>query len=183
MTFAFRDNRGLRASITREQREQLQALDAEKRALLRPAKEAARLERKAVRKAQPKREKRVDHQNTKPNRGRVIDKAYKGFIAQLPCIATLAREKREAYGVHVAHVRHSYPHPGWGNPGLQRKPDDWRTLPLLPAEHAAQHAMNEGLFYAQIGIYPPDLCRDLQEAFPDIEAAKAVLRRHARSAP
>lgn len=127
-------------------------------------------------KAAPKPKMKRNPPPVKASRGRERDKVYLGWVSQLPCAATMARTGREAYGVHVAHVRHSYPHPGWSNPGLQVKPSDWRTLPLAPHEHAAQHAMNEAAYHKALGIYPPDLCAELRAAFPDLEAGKAVIR-------
>ena len=149
----------------------------------------ARDQRKAQAARKRERQPKVDHRRVVPSgRGqrqpRQVDREYKGCIAQLPCIATLVREGREAYGVHVAHVRHSYPHEGWRNPGLQRKPDDWRTLPLAPHVHMGeQHKMNEAAFYRGLGIYPPDLCAALKETFPNLEKAKTILRAHARVKP
>jgi hypothetical protein len=113
---------------------------------------------------------------------RQIDKAYKGWISRLFCIATKIRTGGEAYGVQVCHVRYSCAAAGWRNPGLQRKPHDWQTLPLLPAEHARQHSGNELNYYHELHLNPPDICADLRAAFPDLEAGKAVLRRYAKLA-
>lgn len=116
---------------------------------------------------------------------RVRDKVYLGWVAQLPCVATLKRTGREVRGVHVAHVRFHAPADGWVNPGLQNKPDDDRTVPLAPHEHALQHSMNERAYWHELGIWPPDLCRDLRACFlagGTHEDGAAVIRRHASEA-
>lgn len=107
---------------------------------------------------------------------RVRDNAHLARVRRLPCIATLVREGREVYGVDAAHVRASYPERWWGgNPGLAAKPDDWRTLPLLRAEHVRQHAMNEKAFWSDLGVYPPIVCRALRDA-PDFDAMLTAIR-------
>jgi hypothetical protein len=121
-----------------------------------------------------------------PRQPRERDKAYLGFIRQLPCIATLIREGREVYGVDAAHVRAGYAEDGWASTGLQTKPHDWRCVPLTREQHltgpAAQHKSGERFWWERLGVYPPDLCAELRAAFPDLEAAKTVIRRHAQSA-
>jgi hypothetical protein len=123
---------------------------------------------------------KVSHRNLKPTRGREIDRSHKGAVARLFCVATFARTGLEAYGVQVAHLRMSAD--GVRNPGMQRKPDDAWTLPLLPAEHARQHAGKEAEFWAELGISPHQLCRDLKAASPDHESMCAVLRSHGDAA-
>lgn len=165
-----------------ETRARLRELRREERELLKPMQEAQRAARTADRQSRATKPHPTGQARLRPSRGREIDKAHKGMIAQLFCLATAIREGREVYGVHVAHVRQTYPHEGWANPGLQRKPDDWRTLPLAPEEHARQHSGNEGAYYRELGVYPPALCGELKAVSPDVEAAKRVLREHVKAA-
>jgi len=104
------------------------------------------------------------------------DKGHMGAIAKLFCVATKIRTGAEAYGVQVCHVRFSLAEAGVRNPGMQNKSNDWRVLPLLPAEHARQHAGKEEAYWAALNIDPYALCKDLRAASPDVEAMLAVLR-------
>lgn len=165
--------------LDEEARRRLSELKAEERRIRKAAQTPRKPTRAAVKRALAP---TLPQRSLKGSRGRVIDKAHKGMIAQLFCLATAIRHGCEVYGVHVAHVRHSYPEPGWQNPGLQVKPDDWRTLPLRPDEHWKQHGMNEAAFYRDLSIYPPALCAELREVSPDVEKAKEILRRHVRAA-
>jgi hypothetical protein len=138
-------------------------------------------ERAAIRKAAPRQKRPARVMPTAPGqrKPRQVDKDYKGFIAALPCVATLARTGWEAYGVQVAHVRFSDVR--WGpNPGMGRKIHDWRTVPLSPEAHAEQHDGKERAFWDGLGIDVIDLCQSLRRSFPNHEQALAVLRDAAR---
>lgn len=113
---------------------------------------------------------------------RLLDKAHKGFIARLFCLATKIRTGLEVHGVQVCHVRFALAVAGWENPGLQRKPSDARTLPLSPDEHRLQHSMSEIAFYAELGLAPAEvaaLCGELVAASGDVDAGRRVLRDYA----
>lgn len=114
---------------------------------------------------------------------RIRDKAHKGFIAALPCIAC-ACEGVTRYGVEVAHVRHGYP--GWRPTGMAEKPSDHRTVPLCTEHHRtgpdAQHSMREDRWWAKWGIYPPTLCADLVAAYPDLRDGIDTIEVHAHNA-
>ncbi len=153
--------------LSLEQRRERDVLRQRVREIEAPAKKAAKRDRKRL----------------KPTRGRVLDKSHKGAVARLFCVVTAVRTGREVYGVQVAHVRFSLASAEVVNPGKQRKPDDWRVLPLLPAVHHEQHARgDEEAFWEGVGIEPYALCRDLKAASPDHEAMLAVLRRYVNQA-
>ncbi len=99
---------------------------------------------------------------------RVRDKAYLGWISELPCVACLALEGRVQHGVHVSHIRLSNPNiEGWREVGKAEKPSDFRSAPLCPRhhmdgdKHTAQHKMSEDFFWAKMGISPFALVADL----------------------
>lgn len=164
-----------------EARAKLRELEAAKRAIQRPLKDAARQERKALQKARPKRERRVEHENAKPNRGREVDKTYRAWVRQLGCVAGLVRPRECSGATEAAHLRFSDAAAGRLNPGMGRKSDDSWVTPLCHHHHQCdQHKRSERAFWSDLGVDVNALCRDLREAYPDIEAAKAVLRTHAR---
>ena len=90
---------------------------------------------------------------------RVIAAEHKARIAQLPCVICSASP------VHVAHVRYTSRDDGAEQPGMGRKPDDWRVVPLCPRHHQtgrdAQHSMGEERFWREHGINPYALARAL----------------------
>lgn len=104
---------------------------------------------------------------------------YLSFVRMLPCIANMVRG-REIYGVDPAHVSHAYP--GWASRGKSQKVSDDRCLPLARDQHDRQHDMSEPVYWATLGVYPPDLCADLQAAYPNVDAGVAVIRQHAATA-
>lgn len=114
---------------------------------------------------------------------RTRDKAYKGFIAALPCIAC-ARDGVTRYGVEVAHVRHGFP--GWRPTGMAEKPSDFRCVPICAEHHRtapdAQHQMREDRWWARLGVNPVTLCADLVLAFPDVVMGEVVIMDHAMAA-
>lgn len=74
--------------------------------------------------------------------------SYLAFLHQLPCVVS------GAYGVQAAHV--SFANTALGHYGRgkgTKVPDRW-ALPLSPAEHAKQHAMNEREYWRQAEINP-----------------------------
>lgn len=73
---------------------------------------------------------------------------YRAWVATLPCIVT------RRHGVQVAHLSTANPAVGHFGRGKAQKADDTWCLPLAPAEHTAQHAMNEIEYWRQHGIDP-----------------------------
>lgn len=65
--------------------------------------------------------------------------------------------------------------------GMGEKPDDRWTVPLCPDCHrigkSAQHNMNERLHWEAKGIDVLQLCWDLQQAYPSIEAGVEILEK------
>jgi hypothetical protein len=121
--------------------------------------------------------------NTRPVRQReprVRNKAYLGFIAQLPCIACMV-EGITRFSVEVAHVKCGYPEDGWRAFGVQEKPHDERTVPLCTHHHRtgrnAQHGTDERSWWERLNVHPPALCAALAQAFPDRNSGIAVIRR------
>lgn len=91
---------------------------------------------------------------------RVESRAYLAFIRALPCIAC-ACEGRTTYGCDPAHVSFI------GSRGLGSKVDDALTVPLCRPHHDEQHGQNERVWWAQLGVRPQSLTKDLQECFPE----------------
>lgn len=118
---------------------------------------------------------------------RVRDPKHMAKISRLPCLACLIKRGAKRYGVHVAHVRASYIEAeGWREVGKAEKPSDTRTIPLCPGHHMdypdAQHRSNEKQWYADLGVYPPNLCAALVEAFAAGATGESVLMRFADKA-
>lgn len=102
---------------------------------------------------------------------RIRDKAHLGRVAKLPCIACAVRGRR-TWPVEVAHVKIGYPEAGWRAFGHSEKSHDWRTVPLCPRDHregpAAQHGNRGGderAYWERLGVYPPEFCQALVDAF------------------
>lgn len=74
--------------------------------------------------------------------------AHLAFIRDLPCLVTGSRP------VEAAHIRYADPRYFKRAVGGSEKPDDKWTVPLSPAEHHKQHAMNEQAYWAETGIDP-----------------------------
>lgn len=167
--------------LSSDDRRKRDELKRELRALERPAKEAQRAERKANTRAKPKREQRITHDTGKQDRGREVDKVYRGWIRQLPCVAGLAQSGGCCGMIEAAHLRFSDAAAGRTNPGVGRKSDDLWVTPLCHHHHQGdQHTRSERAFWADLGIDVNALCRDLRAAYPDTQAAVAILRQHAR---
>ncbi len=114
---------------------------------------------------------------------RVKDKAYLGWIAQLPCLACLCRGRR-TWPVEVAHIKASFPLAGWRAFGHAEKSHDARTISLCAADHRtgpiAQHANlggDEREYWRKLSVYPPDLCRALYEAYEAGESGLHILQK------
>lgn len=165
-------------TLTSDDREVIRAA----RAIQAKVRKEQRLERKArAREAVQK----IQHARVEPAKDgkqrqpRLRDKLYLGWVSQLPCVACLRETGAVVRPVHVAHVRFSDAAAGWKNPGLQCKPGDDRTTPLCPDHHIRdQHAGEERAFWERLGIWPPDLCADLRDAFTNNRSGEDVLRQH-----
>lgn len=119
---------------------------------------------------------------------RVRDKAYLGFVAKLPCIACAVRGVR-TWPVEVAHIKCGVPEAGWRAFGASEKSHDARTAPLCRTCHRegpnAQHANRGGSerdWWNSLGIFPPDFCDALRQAYDAGEDGRSVVAEFARSA-
>lgn len=114
------------------------------------------------------------------------DPDYMGWVAKLPCVGCLARGRGYQRPVQVAHIRSAYEEEGWRHVGKAEKPHDWRTAPLCVRCHLdgpeAQHRGNEAEWWASLGIYPPDLCKALREAYAAGRDGVAVVASFAAAA-
>lgn len=116
---------------------------------------------------------------------RVRDKTHLGKVARLPCLPCLIRRGARVWPVHVAHIRCGFPEEeGWRPVGAAEKPHDFRTAPLCPNCHLyavdGQHpAGDERGWWEQLGVYPPEFCRALVEAFAAGLSGENVIRRAA----
>lgn len=106
------------------------------------------------------------------------DTPYMLWIKGLWCVRCAVLQGRFVTPCDAAHVRMACAEAGWEEAGMQRKPDDRRTLPLCPSCHrpgypGSQHSVgDEGLFWRQIGILPWVLCADLHACF---DAGKSAM--------
>lgn len=165
------------AILDKERRDALRDAERRVRELMDPIREQRKIKAAAAR---AKREKALMRQEGQ-RQPRIRDPKYLAWIRQLPCVVTLTREGREVYGCDAAHVRTNYPVAGWGgNPGLGSKPSDWRTVPMSRTAHREQHDCgDEQAFWSDVGIYPPDLCRELHAAFKAGASGIEVIRKFA----
>lgn len=120
---------------------------------------------------------------------REIDSDYKGWIAQLPCVACLIMKGRFHRLVQVAHCRISDAEAGWRSVGMQEKPDDRKCTPLCHLHHqngpreTCQHKMNERVFWDELlAINVFQLVADLNHAYDADADGEAVIIRHAARA-
>lgn len=102
---------------------------------------------------------------------RVEDHAHLAFVRKLPS-AISGLSPCEACHIRTGSAIHKKTHTG-----MQAKPDDAWTLPLLPDEHKAQHSGNELEFWRSHGIDPFELAIKLYENTGDVVACVAILRK------
>lgn len=142
-----------------------------------------------------------------PKEPRLRDRAHCGFIASLPCIKCFVQFQIATREVHVAHVRfgdpacrerdksedeHAFARGGKPPTGMQEKLperegahiiDDKWTVPLCPTHHLAdQHAENERLFWAKLGVDVVALCQALYACSGDRDAAQRAFTKQANRA-
>ena len=78
--------------------------------------------------------------------------------------------------MEAAHVRYSDARVGKKNPGPGMKPDDSWTVPLCSADHRAQHARGERLFWESAKIDPILVALALWRATGDVDAGCQIVR-------
>lgn len=114
---------------------------------------------------------KADRSPEKASRGRVRDRGHLAFIRRLPCACCQAAAPNDAAHLRMAAADRGKPHTGAG-----RKPDDHWTTPLCRTCHERQHSGSEARFWAEIGIDPITLCRDLYAVSGNDEAAVRIIR-------
>lgn len=102
---------------------------------------------------------------------RIEDPAHLAFIRKLPSAVS------GLFGCEACHIRTGSAVHKKKHTGGQQKPDDAWCLPLLPAEHRKQHAMNEMEFWRSHGIDPFELAIKLYEVTGDISAGTAIIHK------
>lgn len=102
---------------------------------------------------------------------RIEDERHLAFIRLLPSVVS------GEFGCEACHIRagSAVHRKVWTGAG--RKPDDSWTLPLTPAEHRDQHAMEELAFWRLHEIDPFELAIRLYEVSGDVQAATAIIRK------
>lgn len=122
---------------------------------------------------------------------RVKDRAYLGWVAQLPCVPTLIMEGRQHLGVQVCHLKMPSIEHGKRHVGGQEKPSDIWVLPMRPYYHMdsmagggrmSQHQIGEPAFYDMLGINPFDLCLALRAAYETGLSGHVVIARFCAAA-
>lgn len=114
--------------------------------------------------------------------------AFLSWLRQGPCLVCAIKGFVQVGRTEAAHIRRSYPEPGWRPVGGAEKPSDFRAVGLCPGHHRtgpdAQHSRDSAGWYADHGIYPPAVCAELkaaQEAGADpaeaVEQIAATARR------
>lgn len=119
---------------------------------------------------------------TRQREPRVRDKAFLGFVAQLPCVSCICRGLPQRTRTEVAHVKCGFPEAGWRAFGHSERSDDRKTVSLCVECHrtgpAAQHANlggDERHFWRKLAVYPPALCAALVEAYEQQESGERVI--------
>lgn len=113
---------------------------------------------------------------------RARDAAFLSWLRRAPCLVCAILGEPQTTRTEAAHIRRSYPEPGWRPVGGAEKPSDLRAIPLSAWWHRlapnSQHAEDSAAWYEQFGIYPPSVCAELkaaQEAGADpVDAVTAI---------
>lgn len=144
----------------------LRHLDAETKGKLRAAKRKAAQESKADRLKRAR--ELLAAKETALRKPRERDNEHLQFVRRARCIACLVLGEAQTTPTRAAHIRCSYPAPGWPYTGKAEKPSDHRTAPLCDMHHTdgpdAQHKANERDWWARLRIDPPALCAALVAA-------------------
>lgn len=114
-----------------------------------------------------------------------MDGEFKGWIADLPCVACMTLGKGLRFIVQVAHCRIADAEAGWRSVGMAEKPSDRRCTPLCHLHHqngprtTTQHKMGERAFWEDLlAINVFQLVADLNHAFETGADGMAVIMRH-----
>lgn len=104
---------------------------------------------------------------------RLEDEGHLAFIRKLPSVVS------GLYGCEACHIRTGSALHKKKHTGMQQKPDDSWTLPLLPEEHRQQHSENEMAFWRSHNIDPFELALKLYEVSGQFDAAVSIIRKAA----
>ena len=107
---------------------------------------------------------------TTKDQARMVNEAHLAFIRKLPSLISGKR------GCEACHVRYGDATFRKRKTPIGRKPDDAWTVPMLPAEHRAQHAKNEKRFWDDVGIDPVQVAHMLYAISGDIEEGEKIIR-------
>lgn len=97
------------------------------------------------------------------------DPGHLAFVRRLPSIIS------GEHPCEACHIRAGSPVHRKVHTGIARKPDDFWTLPLTPAEHREQHAGSELEFWRQHGIDPFEAALKLYDLSGQFDAAVRFL--------
>lgn len=140
----------------------LRHLDADARKAVRAAKKKAAQESKAVRLARARDLLKAKEASFRQPRER--DPKFLSWLRKAPCLSCEIGCLVQVGRTEAAHVRRAYPEPGWRPVGGAEKPSDFRALPLCTTCHVSQHERDNHDWYAERGIYPPEVCAQLKRA-------------------
>lgn len=102
---------------------------------------------------------------------------YIKWLHELPCLITGTRP------VEACHVSYADPRYGKRERGKGEKADDRWAVPLCPAEHRRQHAMDERAYWQTVGIDPLQVALALYGCDRDNTMAEIIIRNARKTAP
>jgi hypothetical protein len=137
-------------------------LDRETQQKVRTAKKTAAKESKADRLARARVALQSAEKNARKPRER--NGAFLSWLRAGRCLACAIRGGAQVQRTDAAHIRRSYPETGWRPVGGAEKPSDFRAIGLCRRDHEDQHLHDNHGWYADLGIYPPDVCAELMRA-------------------
>lgn len=114
------------------------------------------------------------------------DEPFLRFVRLCPCLICTIEGNRQATRTEAAHVRRAYPgERGWRDVGAGETPHDFRALPQCVEHHRegedAQHNHDNHDWYAERGVYPPEVCAELMQAHlagaDPVEAVEIIAAR------
>lgn len=172
-------------TLSAEDRARERELRAELRALSRPQKEAARLERRA----QAKLRKAERPKPERPGRVKVVRERDMGFLSwlhDLPCIACsiLGRAPREHAYIEAAHQKAQDAGRGW-NKRLGVRPSDEQCCPLCAWHHRLAPTCcdpAQAKFWDLLGVDVIAFCQALYAAYREGLQGSPVVQAYATKA-
>lgn len=105
---------------------------------------------------------------------RIRSRAHLDFIKQLQCVAC-ACEGRVTHGCDPAHVSFLQPR------GIGQKTSDANAVPLCRTHHDEQHATNERLWWARLGVDVRGLAGELYATEGDLVEGETIVGAYAQA--